>query len=100
MVAGIIVTAVADELTIAHPDGHARAEFIAVIAGGAVLFLAGHALYKWSLSGRIYVSRLVAIIALGILVPAGTVASPLVLAVMATLILVAVACWDTWVAGR
>ena len=97
MVAGVIVTAVADELTIAHPDGHPRAATTVVILGGPALYLAGHALYKRALSGRIYVSRLVAIVALGALVPLGIVVAPLVLAVTATLVLVAVACWDTWV---
>ena len=50
MVAGIIVTAVADELTIAHPGGHTSAATAAVILGGPALFLAGHALFKWAVS--------------------------------------------------
>jgi low temperature requirement protein LtrA len=100
MVAGVIVTAVGDELAIAHPDGPARAATTAVILGGAALFLAGHALFKRALSGRLYVSRLVGIAALGVLAPVGMVAPPLALAVAATLVLAAVACWDTWGAQR
>jgi low temperature requirement protein LtrA len=46
MVAGIIVTAVGDELAIAHPSGHADDAAIAVILGGPALFLLGHALFK------------------------------------------------------
>jgi low temperature requirement protein LtrA len=95
MVAGIIVTAVADELTIARPDAHSDPATTAVILGDGALFLAGHALFKWALSGRLYASRLVAIVALGALVPVGMVASPLPLAAAATLVLVIVACWDT-----
>jgi low temperature requirement protein LtrA len=97
MVAGIIVTAVADELTIAHPDGPASTATTAVILGGAALFVAGHALFKQALSGRVPVSHPVALVALGALVPVGMGVSPLLLAVIATLVLVAVACWDTWV---
>jgi low temperature requirement protein LtrA len=100
MVAGIIVTAVGDELTIAHPTGASSAATTAVILGGAALFLAGHALFKRALSGRIYLSRLVGIAALGVLTPFGTIMSPLLLAAGATLILVAVAGWETWVVWR
>jgi len=95
MVAGIIVTAVADELIIARPDAHSDPATTAVVLGGGALFLAGHALFKWALSGRLYASRLVAIVALGALAPVGMVASPLPLAAAATLVLVMVACWDT-----
>jgi low temperature requirement protein LtrA len=97
MVAGIIVTAVANELTIAHADGQAGAGTAAVILGGPALFLAGHALFKRSLSGRLYTSRLVAILVLAFLTPA-MLMPQLALAVGAALVLVAVACWDTWFA--
>ncbi len=99
MVAGIIVTAVADELTIAHPGSPARAATAMVIAGGPTLFLAGHALYKWALSGRIYISRLVAIGVLGALALLGNVMPALLLAILTGLVLVAVAGRDTWSAG-
>jgi len=100
MVAGIIVTAVADELTIAHSDSQTQATTAAVIVSGAARFLAGHALFKWALSGRFIVSHLVGIVALGMLVPIGVVAHSLILAVVATLILVTVAAWDTWCGGN
>jgi low temperature requirement protein LtrA len=48
MVAGILVTAVADELAIAHPDGPGTGAFAAVALGGPALYLAGHALFKWA----------------------------------------------------
>ena len=51
MVAGIIVTAVGDELVIAHPFGHAGPDTVATVLGGPALFLAGHLLFKRACSG-------------------------------------------------
>jgi low temperature requirement protein LtrA len=96
MVAGIIVTAVADAITVADPAGAMQAGTAACILGGPALFLAGHALFKWSLSGRVYLSRVVGIVTLAILTPLALVATPLLLAFMATLVPVGVASWDTW----
>jgi Bacterial low temperature requirement A protein (LtrA) len=95
MVAGIIVTAVGDELTITDPYGQADAAVIVTVLGGPALFLAGHVLFKRALLGVLSVARLVAVAALGVLVPLGWVVSPLGLAAMATLVLVAVAGWDS-----
>jgi low temperature requirement protein LtrA len=95
MVAGIIVTAVADELTIAHPGGHADAAAIATVLGGPALFLAGHALFKLAVFGVPSVSRLVAIVVLALLAPVGVVVSPLALATAATVVVAAVAASDS-----
>ena len=95
MVAGIIVTAVGDELTITHPSGHASAATIATVLGGPALFLAGHTLFKRAVFGVLSIQRLVAVLALAALVPVGLVAPPLLLASAATLVVAAVALWDS-----
>jgi low temperature requirement protein LtrA len=95
MVAGIIVTAVGDDLTVTNPGGDADAATIATVLGGPALFLAGHVLFKRQLLGVLSVARLVAIAALVALVPLGWVVSPLGLATLATLVLAAVAGWDS-----
>jgi low temperature requirement protein LtrA len=100
MIAGIIVAAVADELIIAHPGGHTGAALTAVILSGPVLFLAGHALFKWAVFNRPSISRLLALLALAALVPVSLVAPPLALAVAATAIVVAVAVADTYTGQR
>ena len=94
MVAGIIVVAAADELTIAHPGDGATSATTALILGGPALYLVGNALFKWTLWDRLPRSRLVAVCALVALVPVAVVSSALVLLVAATLVLVAVALWD------
>jgi hypothetical protein len=59
------------------------------------LFLVGHVLSTRALLGVLSVARLVAIAALVVLVPFGWAVSPLGLAAMATLVLAAVAGWDS-----
>ena len=46
IVAGILVCAVGDEITLLHP-GHATAPDIAVLVGGPAVFLTGAMLFKW-----------------------------------------------------
>jgi low temperature requirement protein LtrA len=91
MVAGIIVAAVGDELVIEHPGGGARPAVAAVILGGPALYLAGHALFKRAVFGTVSVPRIAAVALLAVLVPAGTVVTPLALLTVATLIVAAVA---------
>ena len=94
MVAGIIVTAVGDELVLAHPSGTADAASVATILGGPALFLLGHALFKLSTFERISVSRLVAIALIGGLALASGALSPLALSIGSTLTIGGVAVWD------
>jgi low temperature requirement protein LtrA len=94
MVAGVIVLAVADDLAIARPGGHAGGALTAAVLGGPTLFLAGHALFKRAIFGVVSVPRLAAIAVLAALVPAGLVAPPLALLAAAAAVLAGVAVWD------
>ena len=91
LVAGIIITAVGDELVIKHPTGHADVGTIATVLGGPALFLAGHALFKYTVFGELSGSRLVAIALLLVLVPVAFGLSPLVIGLAATLVVAGVA---------
>jgi low temperature requirement protein LtrA len=91
LVAGIIVTAVGDELLIAHPTGHADAATIATVLGGPALFLAGHALFKYTVFGVVSRARLVAIAALAAISPLAFVLPPLVVGAAALLVVAGVA---------
>jgi low temperature requirement protein LtrA len=97
MVAGVIVLAVADDLAVAHPGGHARGALIATVLGGPALFLAGHALFKRAMFGVLSAPRLAAIAVLAALVPAGLAVPPLALLGLATAVVAAVAAWDSLV---
>src|SRR3979490_880144 len=51
IVAGIIVSAVADELVLKHPAGHSGPETVLSAIGGPLLFLIGTVLFKHAIRG-------------------------------------------------
>lgn len=67
MVGGIIVVAVAVDLTISHPSGHLPAA-TAILAGPAI-YLAGNTLFNFTVIEQVPWSRLIGILALGALTP-------------------------------
>jgi low temperature requirement protein LtrA len=99
MIAGIIVTAVADEKVIAHP-AEGSAAVTASILGGPALFLAGHLLFKRAVFRVLSVPRLVALVALAALVPLGAVVSPLLLGGAAAAVVIGVAVADMFLYPR
>ena len=98
IVAGIIVCAVADEVSLAHP-GHASNAGIAAILGGPALYLLGHALFKWATNARPVppLSHLVGLLLLAALAPFAFahLFSALALAATTTAVLVLVAAWES-----
>ena len=94
MIAGIIAVAAGDDQLVAHPYYLGTPASIALTLGGTALFLAGHAFFKWTVFGELSFSRLVAIVALAVLIPVGFAIPALALAIAAALIVVGVAAWD------
>lgn len=95
IVAGIIVTAAGDELTLAHPIGHMEASAIWLILGGPALFLAGGLWFKHAVFRRISTSRSGGLVLLALAALAAPFVSPLALSAMASVTLVIVAAWET-----
>lgn len=95
IVAGIIVCAVADDLSIAHPDGHMKPAYAAVLLGGPALYLLGNALFKRAVYGRMPLSHLAGLLGLAVLVPLAFLTDLLMVAGLTTLLLIAVAVWET-----
>ena len=58
MVAGVIGSAVGDELVLAHPSDRLPAEELAVVAGGPAVYLVAHALFRLRMAGSISWKRL------------------------------------------
>jgi len=96
VVAGIIVTAVGDELSLARPDGHLTAGIAAVLIGGPMLFLIGAQAFKQAAFGTWSPSRLTGIAVLAGMGFAVPWATPLMLAGAGAAVLVGVAAWETW----
>jgi low temperature requirement protein LtrA len=95
LVAGIIVGAVSDELLLAHPSAPTDAKTAAVLIGGPALYILGNMLFKRTTASNLPLSHLVGLALLAILVPLSPIASPLLLGMAATAILVIVAVWET-----
>jgi low temperature requirement protein LtrA len=95
IVAGIIVTAVADELVLTHPHGHADLKTVLSSIIGPLLFLVGTVLFKRVVRGWLQPSHGVGIIALGVLACFAAELSPLMLSVLTTAIMTVVAVWET-----
>lgn len=98
IVAGIIVSAVADELVLVHPEQASDAGILVIVAG-PWLFLLGCALFKWVMADRILppLSHLAGLALLLALLPAALnqLFSALVLGGLTTAVMILVAAWET-----
>lgn len=95
LVAGIIVTAAADELVLAHPLGHAGSQAIWLILGGPALFLVGTLWFKYAVFGVFSQSRVAGLVCLAALAVAAPHLSPLALSAAVTTVLALIAIWES-----
>jgi low temperature requirement protein LtrA len=95
IVAGIILSAVADELVLTHPADHSDLKTVLSAIGGPLLFLLGTILFKQTIRGWLQLSHGAGIVALGILAGFASGLSPLLLSILTTAILVIVAAWES-----
>ena len=85
----------ADELVLKHPSGHSDLKTVISAIGGPLLFLFGTILFKHSFRGFLQLSHGVGIIALGVLAWFASDLSPLMLSILTTAIMIAVAVWES-----
>ena len=95
IVAGIIVSAVADDLVLPRPGGHSDYKTVLSAIGGPLLFLFGTILFKQTFRGFLQLSHGAGIIALGVLYWFAGEFSPLMLSCLTTAILLVVAIWES-----
>jgi low temperature requirement protein LtrA len=95
IVAGIILSAVADELVLKHPLGHSDIRTVVSAIGGPLLFLLGTILFKHSIRGFLQLSHGVGIVLLAALGWFAGGLSPLTLSILTTATLIAVAAWES-----
>jgi low temperature requirement protein LtrA len=99
LIAGIVLSAVGDEIALAHPSGHTNWAAALVLIGGPALFLLGAALFKRSVFGTWPPPRLGGLTVLVALLAAATILTPLWLTCATTLVLVTVAGYElVWLA--
>jgi low temperature requirement protein LtrA len=90
MVAGVILSAVGDELVIAHPTEELPAAEIAAVVGGPALYLLAHVLFRLRMAGSVSWKRLVGAVAVMAVGGIGAAAPGLVVAALVVVVLVAV----------
>jgi low temperature requirement protein LtrA len=95
IVAGIILSAVADDVVLQHPAEHSDARVVVSAVGGPMLFLIGTILFKHAIRGWFQLSHGVGIIALGVLSWFGGELSPLMLSIATTALMLVVAVWES-----
>jgi low temperature requirement protein LtrA len=95
IVAGIILSAVADELVLTHPADHSDPRTVLTAIGGPLLFLLGTILFKHTIRGFLQLSHGVGIVALGGLAWFAGELSPLLLSIATTAIMIIVAVWES-----
>lgn len=98
IVAGIVVTAVGDELMLAHPVGHVDLSFVLVTCGGPALFLLGNMAFKWTTTGTRFppLSHFAGLILLTVIGAIGLArdGSPVAIGIASTAALVVTAGWE------
>jgi low temperature requirement protein LtrA len=94
LVAGIVVSAVGDEIVLSHPDGHMETAAALVLTGGPALFLVGAVLFKLAVFKYWSIPRLCGLAATVALYPLATGMTPLLLSTATTAIMVALAAWE------
>jgi low temperature requirement protein LtrA len=95
IVAGIILSAVADDLVLTHPTGHSDLRTVVSAIGGPLLFLVGTILFKHAIRGFLQLSHGAGIIALVGLAWFAKGLTPLMLSAATTALLIVVAVWES-----
>ncbi len=94
LVAGIIATAVGNDLVMAHPHDAAKPAYALVLAVGPAIYLLGSAIYKRVVSGRIPVSHVAGVAVLGALIPVFMRVELLTAGWITTAVMLAICGWE------
>jgi low temperature requirement protein LtrA len=100
MVAGVIVSAVGDELVIAHPSDELPGPEVAAVVAGPAIYLLAHVLFRLRMAGTLSRKRLAGAVACVALGAVGTQVSGLLLAAAVLVVLIAVIASEQVAAAR
>jgi low temperature requirement protein LtrA len=94
IIAGIIATAVGNDLLIAEPQQALHGVGLAMMLGGPALYLLGESLFRWRMTGTTNVTRAAVAGFLIFFVPIGGQISALLVSVIVATLLSALAAWE------
>lgn len=100
LVAGVIGSAVANDLVLAHPHDRLVTAQVLTLVLGPVVYLVGSAVYKRVVYGLVPVSHIVGAVVLLALVPLGYVSNMLVMGWLTTAVLLGVSFWEARVVRK
>lgn len=95
IVAGVIITAVSNELAIAHPAGHIDTKALTVLIGGPMVYLLGNGIYKTVVYRWFPFSHMIGLALLALLIPFAYHTDQLMISGLTTVILIAAAIQET-----
>ncbi|HMN86994.1 MAG TPA: low temperature requirement protein A, partial [Bauldia sp.] len=94
LLAGIIATAVGNDLVMAHPHGTASLAEALVLSAGPAIYLIGSAIYRLVVHGRAPVSHLVAVAVLLAVIPVALRVDFLAMGWITTAVMLATGLWE------
>lgn len=94
LVAGIIATAVGNDLVMAHPHDPLKTAYVLVLVAGPAIYLIGSAIYKKVVYGVIPTSHVFGVLALLAAIPVGYMADLLEMGILTTVIMLVVSVWE------
>jgi low temperature requirement protein LtrA len=100
LVAGVILSAVGDELVIAHATEELHTPELAAVAAGPALYLVGHVLFRLRMAGSLSWKRTLGVAGCVVVGFVGTVVPALVVAALLVGVLVTVIAAERVAAGR
>jgi len=95
IVAGIVVSAVGNELVIAHPDQAITPTSLLVLLAGPAMYLLGNAVYKKVVYRRLPLSHLIGLVLLAVLALFAHLTDLLMVGGLSTALLVFTAVWES-----
>lgn len=94
LVAGIIATAVGNDLVLAHPHDAVKTSYALILSAGPAIYLLGSAIYKKVVYGVVPASHIAGVVALAALVPLAFQVDLLTIGWATTIVMLAVSFWE------
>ncbi|WP_313245375.1 low temperature requirement protein A [Stenotrophomonas rhizophila] len=94
LIAGVIASAVGNDLVLAHPHARPGLAQTAILLAGPAIYLLGSAIYKRVVYGVVPASHLAGVLMLLALVPVAWVVDLLVMGWLTTLVVLVVSFWE------
>lgn len=94
LVAGIIATAVGNDLVLAHPHDAVKTSYALVLSAGPAIYLLGSAIYKKVVYGVVPTSHIAGVAVLAALVPLASQMDLLTIGWSTTIFMLAVSFWE------